>query len=398
MDDTNTDMCWHLNGRTIAKYPTPAGLARRHSQHARDRRARAQVVGLPRGPEPLRAVGRRLRRAGDVERLAPVHLGRRRRSTTRSGARLAPSWFADERLDVPPEVPDADRAGGQDLHRHHVRAEGRHAVDGVGAGELPALRRAREQQRADVRAERPRGAGPVQRRAGRPTSARRVGARFQVGSAWRRNFTGGTVLVNPTGSTVTVALGRRTRDDGCSTTFGDARARRAARSCAPRRARPLRRRRRQRRRLLPRRLAARVGQRTKVALHWAGLKASRVDVFRNGGRKATVANSGSYTDDLKRKPEGTYSYKVCAAGTSTCTGTIRVTVASAPSAAGDFEPAGVSHRALRLVAAFRAPAGSPRHSAVELDQRLGRRAGRVAALEVRTCGRPALPPRLRVVE
>ena len=23
MDDTNTDMSWHLNGRTIAKYPTP---------------------------------------------------------------------------------------------------------------------------------------------------------------------------------------------------------------------------------------------------------------------------------------------------------------------------------------------------------------------------------------
>jgi hypothetical protein len=73
---------------------------------------------------------------------------------------------------------------------------------------------------------------------------------------------------------------------------------------------------------------------TKVALHWAGLMASRVDVFRNGGRKATVANSGSYTDDLKRKPAGTYSYKVCAAGTATCTGTIRVTVAPAPSAAG----------------------------------------------------------------
>src|SRR5262249_13209879 len=34
-----------------------------------------------------------------------------------------------------------------------------------------------------------------------------VGARFQVGSAWRRNFSGGTVVVNPTSSTVTVSLG-----------------------------------------------------------------------------------------------------------------------------------------------------------------------------------------------
>ena len=79
-------------------------------------------------------------------------------------------------------------------------------------------------------------------------------------------------------------------------------------------------------------------------LRWTGLNASRVDIFRNGGRKATVANNGSYTDDLVHKPKGTYSFKVCAAGTSTCTSTIKVTVASAPSAAGTT----LSRRAFRI--------------------------------------------------
>jgi hypothetical protein len=45
-----------------------------------------------------------------------------------------------------------------------------------------------------------------------------LGARFQVGSAWRRNFTRGTVVVNPTSSTVTVALGARYTTTGGSTT------------------------------------------------------------------------------------------------------------------------------------------------------------------------------------
>ena len=57
-----------------------------------------------------------------------------------------------------------------------------------------------------------------------------------------------------------------------------------------------------------------------------------MDVYRNGGRKATVANSGSYADDLKSKAKGTYSYKVCTAGTSTCTPTIKVTASTTSTA------------------------------------------------------------------
>jgi len=46
-----------------------------------------------------------------------------------------------------------------------------------------------------------------------------LGPRFRVGAAWRRNFSGGTVLVNPSSKAVTVALGRPyLRGDGSVTT------------------------------------------------------------------------------------------------------------------------------------------------------------------------------------
>ena len=173
-----------------------------------------------------------------------------------------------------------------------------------------------------------------------------LGQRFQVGSAWRRNFTGGIVLVNPTTSLVTVALEQQyLRDDGSSTTSvtlgptSGAILRSSSGSVPPpppaAQAPP----------------PAPVATPTlsgsvsgmKVSLHWTGLSGSRVDIFRNGGRKATVANSGSYGDNLKRKPKGTYSYKVCQAGTSTCTETIVVTVGAAPSVAGTQSAKRVFH-------------------------------------------------------
>ena len=168
-----------------------------------------------------------------------------------------------------------------------------------------------------------------------------VGARFQVGSAWRRNFSNGTVLVNPTNSTVTVALEQPyLRDDGSSTSSvilgptSGAILRSTSGSAPPLPPAPP-----------PPPPAATLSltgsvSGTRVSLRWTGLSASRVDVFRNGGRKATVADTGSYTDDLKNKPKGTYSYRVCATGTSTCTSTIKVTVASS-STAGAIASQGV---------------------------------------------------------
>ena len=56
------------------------------------------------------------------------------------------------------------------------------------------------------------------------------------------------------------------------------------------------------------------------------MSSNRTDVFRNAHRVATVANSGAYTDRLGRHAHGTYTYRVCAAGTSTCSPNVSVTV------------------------------------------------------------------------
>jgi hypothetical protein len=56
------------------------------------------------------------------------------------------------------------------------------------------------------------------------------------------------------------------------------------------------------------------------------MSSSRTDVFRNGSHLATVRNSGAYSDRLGRHAHGTYTYRVCAAGTSTCSPDVSVTV------------------------------------------------------------------------
>ena len=64
--------------------------------------------------------------------------------------------------------------------------------------------------------------------------------------------------------------------------------------------------------------ATQVRNKTKVDLSWSGLSGSRADIYRNGSRMTTQNNSGSYADSLNGRG-GTYTYKVCVAGTSTCT-------------------------------------------------------------------------------
>jgi hypothetical protein len=56
----------------------------------------------------------------------------------------------------------------------------------------------------------------------------------------------------------------------------------------------------------------------KVDLVWNGLSATQVDVYRNSGKITTRANDGTMTDAIDAKGAGTYTYKVCAAGTATC--------------------------------------------------------------------------------
>ncbi len=55
----------------------------------------------------------------------------------------------------------------------------------------------------------------------------------------------------------------------------------------------------------------------RVALTWSGATGTVVDLYRNGAKVATPANSGSYTDVLG-KVSGTFTYKVCNTGTTTC--------------------------------------------------------------------------------
>jgi hypothetical protein len=56
----------------------------------------------------------------------------------------------------------------------------------------------------------------------------------------------------------------------------------------------------------------------KVDLWWNGLTGSSIDVYRNNAKVMGTANDGAETDPVNRKGAGSYTYQVCAAGTSTC--------------------------------------------------------------------------------
>lgn len=57
----------------------------------------------------------------------------------------------------------------------------------------------------------------------------------------------------------------------------------------------------------------------KVDLSWTPSDpTTNVEVYRNGTVIATTTNDGAYTDNINKKGSGTYVYKVCVAGSSTC--------------------------------------------------------------------------------
>ncbi|HEU5173150.1 MAG TPA: endonuclease/exonuclease/phosphatase family protein [Gemmatimonadaceae bacterium] len=62
-----------------------------------------------------------------------------------------------------------------------------------------------------------------------------------------------------------------------------------------------------------------------VDLTWSGATSTDVDVFRNSAKVTTTANDGAYTDSMGKAGAGTYSYKVCESGTTTCSNTVSVT-------------------------------------------------------------------------
>jgi subtilisin family serine protease len=55
-----------------------------------------------------------------------------------------------------------------------------------------------------------------------------------------------------------------------------------------------------------------------INLTFAGLSGSNVDVYRNGTKVTTTANDGAYPDSISSKSTLNYTYKVCEAGTATC--------------------------------------------------------------------------------
>jgi subtilisin len=60
-------------------------------------------------------------------------------------------------------------------------------------------------------------------------------------------------------------------------------------------------------------------------LKWGGATSTNVDVYRTGVVIATTDNDGTYTDNLNSKGGGSAIYKVCEAGTATCSNEVTVT-------------------------------------------------------------------------
>jgi subtilisin family serine protease/PKD repeat protein len=65
------------------------------------------------------------------------------------------------------------------------------------------------------------------------------------------------------------------------------------------------------------------GKKRYADLSWSGAAGTNVDVFRNGALLTTTANDGLHTDSPSAA--GTYTYRVCNAGTSTCSSDASVT-------------------------------------------------------------------------
>ncbi|MFL6551885.1 MAG: hypothetical protein ACJ8LV_00790, partial [Chthoniobacterales bacterium] len=62
-----------------------------------------------------------------------------------------------------------------------------------------------------------------------------------------------------------------------------------------------------------------------VDLSWTGATSSNVDVYRNGVVVATTPNDGLYTDSPGGRGHASYTYRVCNAGTQTCSNQVTVT-------------------------------------------------------------------------
>jgi hypothetical protein len=330
LDDTNTDMSWHLHGRTIGRYPTSAAW------RAATRSMLATVGPALRSSGFLAIPNLSAPWASDYDAHATwsdwlqFTSGAMQEYYSKWGS-TASGWFAGNDWTYRQQFQELTESAGKIFLglTYAPKADERsmaYARANFLLFDQPANGGALLFEASDPEAQDPYGAGWTAD-VGSP-----VGARFQAGSAWRRNFTGGTVVVNPTSSTVTVSLGGTYATLGgsqvTSVTLGPtsgAILRTVAGTPPPPPPPP------------PSLKARLVG--SSVQLGWNGLAGASVDVFRNGSRRATVSNTGAYSDALPRNAKGSYAYKVCLARTSTCTPTVSVAAPSGASA-----PAGLKRR------------------------------------------------------
>ncbi len=63
----------------------------------------------------------------------------------------------------------------------------------------------------------------------------------------------------------------------------------------------------------------------KADLVWSGATSANVDVYRDGSIITTTPNNGFYTDNIDQRGGGSYTYKVCQEGPSTCSNEATVT-------------------------------------------------------------------------
>ncbi|MFC1640152.1 peptidase S8, partial [Gemmatimonadota bacterium] len=63
-----------------------------------------------------------------------------------------------------------------------------------------------------------------------------------------------------------------------------------------------------------------------VDLTWIGATSPNVDIYRDNEIVTMILDEGAYTDVTGAKGGATYVYKVCEAGTSTCSNVVTVTI------------------------------------------------------------------------
>ena len=61
-----------------------------------------------------------------------------------------------------------------------------------------------------------------------------------------------------------------------------------------------------------------------VRLRWTGASSTNIDIYRDRNTIATVPNTGTYTDSTGTTGRVRFTYKVCEAGTETCSNEVRV--------------------------------------------------------------------------